>query len=76
VAMTGEITLRGLVLPIGGLKEKILAAKQAGIKTVILPQRNKKDLPEVPREAKKGLKFRFVKNTNDVLKIALNTNRT
>jgi ATP-dependent Lon protease len=72
VAMTGEITLRGLVLPIGGLKEKILAAKQAGIKTVILPARNKKDLPEVPREAKKGLKFKFVKNTNEVLKNALN----
>jgi ATP-dependent Lon protease len=71
VAMTGEITLRGLVLPIGGLKEKILAAKQAGIKTVILPVRNKKDLPEVPKEAKKGLKFKFVKNTNDVLKITL-----
>ncbi len=71
-AMTGEITLRGLVLPIGGLKEKILAAKQAGIKTVILPQRNKKDIPEVPAEAKRGLKFKFVKNTNEVLKIALN----
>ncbi len=73
VAMTGEITLRGLVLPIGGLKEKILAAKQAGIKTVILPARNKKDLPEVPKEAKKGLKFEFVKNTDEALKIALNT---
>ena len=73
VAMTGEITLRGLVLPIGGLKEKILAAKQAGIKTVILPARNKKDIPEVPREAKKGLKFAFVKNTTEALKIALNT---
>ena len=73
VAMTGEITLRGLVLPIGGLKEKILAAKQAGIETIILPARNKKDLPEVPKEAKKGLKFEFVKNTGDVLKIALNT---
>jgi len=73
VAMTGEITLRGLVLPIGGLKEKILAAKQAGIKTVILPARNKKDLPEVPKEAKKGLEFKFVKNTNEALKIALNT---
>jgi ATP-dependent Lon protease len=73
VAMTGEITLRGLVLPIGGLKEKILAAKQAGIKTVILPARNKKNLPDVPKEAKKGLKFAFVKNTNEVLKIALNT---
>ena len=71
VAMTGEITLRGLVLPIGGLKEKILAAKQAGIKTVILPQRNKKDLPEVPAEAKKNLKFKFVKNTTEALKLAL-----
>jgi ATP-dependent Lon protease len=69
--MTGEITLRGLVLPIGGLKEKILAAKQAGLKTVILPARNKKDVPEVPAEAKKGLKFSFVKNTDDVLKLAL-----
>jgi ATP-dependent Lon protease len=73
VAMTGEITLRGLVLPVGGLKEKILAAKQAGIKTVILPQRNKKDIPEVPTKAKKGLKFEFVKNTTEALKIALNT---
>jgi len=73
VAMTGEITLRGLVLPIGGLKEKILAAKQAGIKTVILPARNKKDIPEVPKEAKKNMQFRFVKNTNEVLRIALDT---
>ncbi|MEE9370557.1 MAG: endopeptidase La, partial [Sedimentisphaerales bacterium] len=72
-AMTGEITLRGLVLPVGGLKEKILAAKQAGIKTVILPARNKKDIPEVPTEAKKGLKFKFVKNTNEALKIALDS---
>ena len=71
VAMTGEITLRGLVLPVGGLKEKILAAKQAGIKTVILPQRNKKDHPEVPKEAKKNLRFQFVKNTDEVLKLAL-----
>jgi ATP-dependent Lon protease len=71
IAMTGEITLRGLVLPIGGLKEKILAAKQAGIQTVILPARNKKDIPDVPKEAKKGLKLEFVKNTNEALKIAL-----
>jgi ATP-dependent Lon protease len=76
VAMTGEITLRGLVLPIGGLKEKILAAKQAGIKTVILPARNKKDLVEVPKEAKKGLTFKFVKNTSEALKTALNTTKT
>ncbi len=74
VAMTGEITLRGLVLPIGGLKEKVLAAKQAGIKTVILPDRNKKDVPEIPKEARKGLKFEFVKNTDQAMKIALNTN--
>ncbi len=73
VAMTGEITLRGMILPIGGLKEKILAAKQAGIKTVILPARNKKDLPDVPKEAKKGMKFAFVKNTTEALKIALNS---
>ena len=73
VAMTGEITLRGLVLPIGGLKEKVLAAKQAGIKTVILPARNKKDLPDVPKEAKKGLKFKFVKNLSEALKIAINS---
>jgi len=72
VAMTGEITLRGLVLPVGGLKEKVLAAKQAGIKTVILPAGNKKDVPEIPREAKKGDKFAFAKDTNEVLKIALN----
>jgi len=73
VAMTGEITLQGLVLPIGGLKEKILAAKQGGIKTVILPARNKKDMPEVPAEAKKGLKFEFVKNAKEALKIAIRT---
>lgn len=71
VAMTGEITLKGIVLPIGGLKEKILAAKQGGIKTVILPFRNKKDMVEVPAEAKKGMKFVFVKKTDDVLKYAL-----
>jgi ATP-dependent Lon protease len=71
VAMTGEITLKGHVLPIGGLKEKILAAKQAGIKTVILPFRNKKDMVEVPKEAKKGMKFVFVKKADEVLKYAL-----
>jgi len=71
VAMTGEITLKGLILPIGGLKEKILAAKRAGIKTVILPYRNKKDMVEVPTEAKKGMQFVFVKKAVDVLKAAL-----
>ncbi len=71
VAMTGEITLRGLVLPIGGLKEKILAAKRAGIKTVILPARNRKDMGDVPKEAKKGMTFRFVRNAEEVLRTAL-----
>lgn len=69
VAMTGEITLQGLVLPVGGLKEKILAAKRAGIKTVILPRRNKKDLTDVPKEAKAGVDFKFVSKAVDVLKI-------
>jgi ATP-dependent Lon protease len=73
VAMTGEITLRGLVLPIGGLKEKVLAAKQAGIKTVIVPARNKKDLPDIPTQTKKGLKFQLARNTNDVIRIALDS---
>ena len=71
VAMTGEITLRGRVLPIGGLKEKTLAAKQAGIKTVILPERNQKDLVEVPDDAKDGLEFIFVDHVDEVLDRAL-----
>ncbi len=71
VAMTGEITLKGLVLPIGGLKEKILAAKQAGIKTVILPKRNEKDMVEVPKEAKNGMTFVFVSKAEEALKIAI-----
>jgi ATP-dependent Lon protease len=69
IAMTGEITLQGLVLPIGGLKEKILAAKRAGIKTVILPARNKKDMVEVPKIAQKGIKFHFVRNADEVLRL-------
>lgn len=71
VAMTGEITLRGLVLPIGGLKEKTLAAKRAGIKQVIVPKRNEKDMVEIPEEVRKSMKFHFVENVDDVLKIAL-----
>jgi ATP-dependent Lon protease len=76
VAMTGEITLRGLVLPIGGLKEKALAAMRAGIKQVIAPRRNEKDMPEIPDEVKQTLKFHFVDNVDQVLAIALGTNRT
>ena len=71
VAMTGEITLRGLVLPIGGLKEKTLAAKRAGIKQVIVPKRNEKDLPDIPDEVRKTLKFHFVENIDEVLEVAL-----
>ena len=73
VAMTGEITLRGLVLPIGGLKEKTLAAMRAGIKQVIVPKRNEKDLPEIPDEVKNTLKFHFVENVDQVLQLALGT---
>lgn len=71
VGMTGEITLRGRVLPIGGLKEKLLAAKRAGLKKVVLPEKNKKDLDEVPDNIIKGLKLEFVENIDDVIKHTL-----
>jgi ATP-dependent Lon protease len=71
VAMTGEVTLRGLVLPIGGLKEKSLAAMRAGISTVVIPKLNEKDLVDVPEEAKQKLKFVPVENVDEVLAIAL-----
>ena len=71
IAMTGEITLRGRVLPIGGVKEKILAAKQAGIKTFIIPKRNEKDLAEIPDDAKEGLDFVFVDRVDQVFAKAL-----
>jgi ATP-dependent Lon protease len=71
VAMTGEITLKGLVLPIGGLKEKVLAAKQAGISTVVVPQRNMKDVDDLPREARRGMKFVSISKAREVLKTAL-----
>ncbi len=74
VAMTGEITLRGLVLPIGGLKEKSLAAMRAGISTVIIPKLNEKDLVDVPEEAKQKLKFIPVENVDEVLNAALEKN--
>lgn len=74
VAMTGEVTLRGRVLPIGGLKEKILAARRAGIQTVILPKRNEKDLEEVPKHVRRGLNFIFAETMDDVLKVALKRN--
>lgn len=71
VAMTGEITLRGLVLPIGGLKEKTLAARRAGIKHVIVPARNEKDMEDVPAEVRKALKFHFVSSVDEAMKVAM-----
>ncbi|WP_341653323.1 endopeptidase La [Blattabacterium cuenoti] len=71
LAMTGEITLRGKVLPVGGIKEKILAAKRANIKEIILSQENKKDIEEIKTEHLKGLTFDYVRNMNDVIHLAL-----
>lgn len=71
VAMTGEITLRGRVLEIGGVKEKVIAAHRAGIKTVILPKNNKKDLEDIPKSVQEDLTFKFVEHIDEVLKVAL-----
>ena len=71
LAMTGEITLRGAVLPVGGIKEKILAAKRANIKEIILSEKNKKDIEDIKPKYVKGLKFHYVKTMDEVLKIAL-----
>ena len=71
VAMTGEISLRGLVLPIGGVKEKVLAALRAGIKTVMLPARNRRDLEDIPAEAREKLEFVWLEHVDDALKVAL-----
>lgn len=71
LAMTGEITLRGQVLPVGGIKEKVLAAHRAGIKTIILPKWNEKDLEEIPKKIQKDIQFHFVEKMVDVIKLAL-----
>jgi ATP-dependent Lon protease len=71
IAMTGEITLRGKVMPIGGVKEKVLAARRAGITTVILPKRNEKDMEDVPANVRQEIQFRFVETMDDVLDVAL-----
>ena len=71
VGMTGEITLRGRVLEIGGIKEKVIAGHRAGLKTIILPKDNKKDLEDVPANIKKDIKFVFAEEVEEVLKIAL-----
>ena len=71
VAMTGEVTLRGNALPIGGLREKSLAALRSGIKTIIVPEENKKDVDELPKEVKETLNIVFMKSADDAIKIAL-----
>ncbi len=73
VAMTGEITLRGMVLPVGGIKEKVLAAHRSGIKHIILPERNKKDVPDIPEEVREELELHFVSRMDEVLWYALDT---
>ena len=69
--MTGEITLRGRVLPIGGLREKLLAARRAGLKTVLVPARNRADMIEVPSHLQKGMNYVFVEQMDEVLPVAL-----
>ena len=75
VAMTGEMTLRGLVLPVGGIKEKMLAARRAGIRTVVLPERNRKDVEEIPRDIRKDMTFRYVREVEDALPLVLSNGR-
>lgn len=70
-AMTGEITLRGKVLPVGGIREKILAAKRAGITDIVICRDNKKDIEEIPQEFLKGVSFHYVENVQDVWDFAL-----
>jgi len=75
LAMTGEITLRGQVLPVGGVKEKVLAAHRAGVKTIILPDWNRRDLEDIPKKVERDIKFHFVEKMLDVIKIALNNEK-
>jgi ATP-dependent Lon protease len=69
--MTGEISLRGRVLPVGGIKSKVLAASRAGVQTVLLPRRNEKDLVEIPEEIREKLEIRLVETIDEVLELAL-----
>ena len=70
-AMTGEISLRGLVLPVGGIKEKVLAAQRAGVRTVLLPRRNEKDLRDVPESTRQALTFVWLDHVDDAIRAAL-----
>jgi ATP-dependent Lon protease len=76
IGMTGEITLRGNILPIGGVREKILAAHRAGLKVVLLPEKNAKDLTEVPKKVREDLKLIFVKHMDEVIQVALAKSET
>ncbi|MFZ2390006.1 MAG: S16 family serine protease, partial [Polaromonas sp.] len=76
VAMTGEISLRGLVLPVGGIKEKVLAAQRAGVRTVLLPRRNEKDLRDVPDSTRQALTFVWLDHVNDAIRAALGDTAT
>jgi ATP-dependent Lon protease len=71
LAMTGEITLRGAVLPVGGIKEKVLAAYRAGIKTILLPAWNRKDIEDIPVNVQKSISFHFINDMMEVIKLAL-----
>jgi len=73
IAMTGEISLRGLVLAVGGIKEKMLAAKRAGISCVLLPELNRRDLEEIPISGRSGIRFEFLKTADEALDLALET---
>ena len=76
VAMTGEITLRGKVLPVGGIKEKVLAAKRAGIEQVVLPEKNRKDVDEIPADLLQGLELRYVGAIDEALSYTLTSDGT
>ena len=71
IGMTGEITLRGAILPVGGIKEKVLAAARAGLTTIVLPKKNEQDLADVPEETKKLVQFRFVDTVDQALEHTL-----
>ena len=71
VAMTGEISLRGLILPVGGIKEKVLAAQRAGLRTVLLPARNEKDLRDIPPSTRSAMEFIWLETVDDAVRVAL-----
>ena len=75
LAMTGEITLRGMVLPVGGIREKVIAAKRAGINTIIIPTKNKKDMEEIPKKNIENVKFYFISEVEELIDIAFKSDK-